>query len=693
MVFKIFGRNVIIGKRLFGLGKDEGYWGEMTGYGTDLRSYNRLSSYKGIVYACVNLIAESVASYQPIIMRRKGDQWEDIGDHEFLALLRRPGGVDEKAIPITMSALIFATQAFIELQGDCYWYMAKGQRTGKPKEIVILRADKVGREINKETGDIERFFVRKLGGEKVYIEIDEMLPFVGFDPRDPYTGLGTVQAAQEYIQTDDYSTSFTKNFFRNNAGVNGILTVKGDVIKTAFKKFVHAWRTKYEGPDNAGKTAIIRDTEAAFTKIGLGLDELDMASLRKMSRDDIAMMFRVPMPLLGKAEETGLGRANVESLEYIFAKYNIEPKMKKLDEVLQFALERYWGVTDLKIEHENIIPADKEYELNRRDKGLDRWFTRNEARDEDGLDAIDGGDQLFVPIQQIPINESSVDASESEAGKGLVIRRRLVIDTKAKNTEINSVNKENFRLRLMRNQTLYERRYKKVFKPILVDQLKEALYNLEAKAGSLTKDFDEKLFDDAAADKKMVDELTPVLINLGEEQGGLALVFAGDNEHEFRMTANYEKFLQNGTKRMATNFNDETLAALNRTLAEGLQNGEALEKLRKRVEAVYQRAERSRTLRVARTETLKASNAATTEAYRQTGYVKAKEWYVNPDGCPQCLEFEGKIVGLDDDFLGLGENYTFTDENGEEHTVTNDYDTVEEPPLHPNCRCTILPVR
>jgi SPP1 gp7 family putative phage head morphogenesis protein len=278
--------------------------------------------------------------------------------------------------------------------------------------------------------------------------------------------------------------------------------------------------------------------------------------------------------------------------------------------------------------------------------------------------------------------------------KGIVIKRRIVVPSKKKDLELNTDNKEAFRLRLMRNQLAYERRYKKTLKPIMIVQRAESLRNLEAHASSLKKkDLDQKLFDDAAADATMVEKIKPVLKELVKQQGSLALIFAGDDENEFQFTTPLETFLQNSTVKMASGFNDETLLKLNVTLAEGIQLGESLDKLRKRVESVYDDIDRYRANRLARTETLKASNAATNFAYKQTGYVKAKEWYVNPDSCPICAEMEGKTVPLDDEFLPLGDSVDYTDEEGEEQSYPISYDTIETPPLHPNCRCTILPVR
>lgn len=732
----------IVGKRLFGVGKDQDFYGFMGGkFGTDAESRNKLSAYRGIVYACVSLIGESMGGqYEPQLKVRKGDHFDVLDDHPLLQLLRNPSGNNE-AEPLSQFDLFEATASFIALQGECYWYMVPGRISGEPKEIVILRPDKVGIDID-DYGNVQGYFIRRMTGDPIPLEVEEVLHFKMFNPKNPYHGMSPIDAGEDEIATDQHAKTFTRNFFRNNAGLSGVLNVKGEVTKNAFQKFVRAWRDKYEGVDNAGKVAIVRDSEAAFTKVGLGLNELDMKALRDMSKDDVRMLYKVPKPLLGDADGAGLGRGNVETLEYIFAKYNLDPKMVRFDAVLQFALKRYWGETNIIVDHVNIIPADKEHELAEKDKAVDRWKTRNEIREEDGLDAVDGGDELRANISTYAISddlaepepddeeppedtppeddtqdEETEDDAEKAIGVGFfgykIIRTesgrlalvRIKADSagskkKDKNatttsSSLNENKKENFRLSLMRNQTKYEKKYRKQVIPILEAQEREAIKNLEAKAGekALTKDFDEKLFDDEKADKEFQDELTPVLEATVATQGALALIYAGEEEKEFKVTQSLLKIIEDNTAKMAKNFNDETLAKLNSTLADGVANGESLSKLKKRVEAVYSKARGYRSLRIARTETLKASNDATADAYEQTGYVKEKKWYANPGHCPQCAAFDGKSITLKSSFLAQGESYTYTDENGEEQTKENSYDSVDNPPLHPSCRCTIIPVR
>jgi HK97 family phage portal protein len=694
MTIKLFGGRVTIGKDLSPyVGQTDNLFGFMSQrYGSDYRSRNKLKAYKNVVYGCTSLIGEALGDYAPYLEEKRGDSWERI-DHEFFNLLRQPAGRDaaQKAASFSSFDLWEATGIFQVLQGDAFWYMAMGKTSNKPREIVILRADKVGTDINKNTGEIEGYFIRRDGAEPIPLEVNEVLRFPLFNPESPYKGKSVVEAGADYIETDEGTAEYTKNFFKNGAGISGVLNIKGEVTKGAFRKFVRAWREKYQGVDNAGKVAILRDSDASFEKIGLGLDELDMGGLRKMSLEDVFMMFKVPPALLGKITEgTGFGRGNIETLEYIFAKWNIDKKMHRFDRIIEFALQRYYGLTPdrYRVCHENIIPEDKEFELTERDKAVDRWMTRNEIRAEEELEDVGpAGDKLFVAAMEIPLDESSTAAPPAKS-LGTGIKVKITRTTKKK--DIGPQAAERFRITLMRNQLRYEKQYKRLLAPIFKEQRKEALKNLEAHASSL-KAADQKLFDDGAYDALITAKLQPMLHDLTQTQGGLALTLAGGDGAEFQVTSKIINILERNTRKMATNFNDETLASLNDTLAEGIQAGEGIGSLKGRVNDVYDQVDGYRAERIARTETLKASNNASAEAYRQAGFVTGKVWVANPDACPECEEFDGKKVGLDEPYVPLGGSYTYTDVNGDEQSQTNDYDTIEEPPLHPNCRCTIIP--
>ena len=94
---------------------------------------------------------------------------------------------------------------------------------------------------------------------------------------------------------------------------------------------------------------------------------------------------------------------------------------------------------------------------------------------------------------------------------------------------------------------------------------------------------------------------------------------------------------------------------------------------------------------IAQTETIRSSNAGAVEAYAKAG-IEYKQWFTAEDGrvCPFCYEMHGKIVGVRDNYFNRGD--VMEVEDLPKAALVFSYEDVGYPPLHPNCRCTILPV-
>ena len=95
---------------------------------------------------------------------------------------------------------------------------------------------------------------------------------------------------------------------------------------------------------------------------------------------------------------------------------------------------------------------------------------------------------------------------------------------------------------------------------------------------------------------------------------------------------------------------------------------------------------------IARTESARAYTDGQNAAWEASGVVKGKTWLVSPYACEFCeaaaKEFGEKSVGVNDAFYERGA--TITGASGA--TMALDFDDTSGPPLHPNCRCSLLPV-
>lgn len=96
-----------------------------------------------------------------------------------------------------------------------------------------------------------------------------------------------------------------------------------------------------------------------------------------------------------------------------------------------------------------------------------------------------------------------------------------------------------------------------------------------------------------------------------------------------------------------------------------------------RVSKYAQRQLADRAMTVARTETMRAAHQGQHEVWRQAraeGLIPAdvqRVWVTTPDDrlCPECASMDGQVVSMDGQF-------------------SSEKNTAEEPPIHPNCRCT-----
>jgi hypothetical protein len=149
-----------------------------------------------------------------------------------------------------------------------------------------------------------------------------------------------------------------------------------------------------------------------------------------------------------------------------------------------------------------------------------------------------------------------------------------------------------------------------------------------------------------------------------------------------------QKWIDQATTRIADDIGDTTIVQVKTLLGKGLEQGLTVDEIADNIEEKGFSAPRA--LTIARTETTRAYTEGQVEAWRQTGMVTGKKWLVAPEPCPFCeaIGQEDQTKGMSDPFYTIGD--TITGSDGSRFVV--DYDNVSGPPLHPNCRCTIVPV-
>lgn len=146
-------------------------------------------------------------------------------------------------------------------------------------------------------------------------------------------------------------------------------------------------------------------------------------------------------------------------------------------------------------------------------------------------------------------------------------------------------------------------------------------------------------------------------------------------------------FLIAEINKFAKETTETTNALLAETLIEGIDNGEPIYQLQNRITAVFEKADITRAGMIAKTELTRITTWSNEQIYEKAG-VEYKEWLTNPGACEYCRPMNGKIVKIGEPFFKKNSNAS-GDEGG---SLPLKYETVLRPPLHPSCRCDLLPV-
>ena len=151
-----------------------------------------------------------------------------------------------------------------------------------------------------------------------------------------------------------------------------------------------------------------------------------------------------------------------------------------------------------------------------------------------------------------------------------------------------------------------------------------------------------------------------------------------------------QDFISKNADKYSFHVNDVTIDSLRKQLIAGVKLGESIPELTKRVNKVFGFAEKYRATRISRTEILKSANMGSEFAYIQSGVVKGKRWLISAGACDFCkyvaAEMNQRTLGKP--WFKKGDKLELPDGQ----VMMIDYGDIQNPPLHPSGKCTIVAV-
>lgn len=349
------------------------------------------------VYACVRILAESIASL-PLHFYQYNDAGgkEKAVNHPLYWLLH-----DEPNPEMSSFSFRETLMTHLLLWGNAYAQIIRNGR-GEVIALYPLMPDRM--TVDRDArGRIYYEYTRSdsdantLGKKSSVILSPEdvfHIPGLGFDGLVGYSPIAMAkQAIGMGLACDEYGAAF----YQNGAQPGGVLE-HPNVVKDP-KRVRESWNAIYQGSRNAHRIAVLEEG-MTYKPITISPEQAQFLETRKFQIDEIARIFRVPPHMIGDLEKSSFSNIEQQSLEFV--KYTLAPWISRWEQAIQRSLllmserSRYFARFNV----EGLLRGDYQSRMNgyavARQNG---WMSANDIRELESLDRIpaeQGGDLYLI---------------------------------------------------------------------------------------------------------------------------------------------------------------------------------------------------------------------------------------------------------------------------------------------------------
>ena len=366
------------------------------------------------LHAVVSFLADSVAQLPLKVYRRDGET-RRVRDRDSVAakLLWRPNS-DQ-----TSYELINSLVTEILLMGQGTWWLLPDADSESGYQLRIIPKEWIEKEESRTNYAPSTLIVSADDRTKVIIPSEDYVMFRLYSPGNPGGYQSPISALKQTLSEQIQADRFRTEVWRSSGRFNAYITRPANVEpwdEETRKRFVTAFRNSWgRGGENAGKMPLLEDG-MEIKPYQFNAQQAQYAETKQLSREDVAAAYHINPSLIW----------HTQSQTYASAKDNARALYSDcLGPMLQMLQQRINAFLLPKL---GADPGTYvEFDLTEKLKGSFEerasilqssvggpWLTRNEARADNNLPPIDGGDELIVPLNVVAGGQASPQDTHME---------------------------------------------------------------------------------------------------------------------------------------------------------------------------------------------------------------------------------------------------------------------------------------
>lgn len=378
--------------------------------------------------AVVNFLAASVAQL-PLKVYRRGEDDERVRDRTSAAALLLWAPNEDQTEYEFMRALYTEISVF----GCVYIWVIPDKDSESGWQMRVIPTDWVTNTEKRNSYGAEKITVVSYSGDAVEIPRTEFIRFSTYSPGNPGGYVSPISALRQTLEEQIQAGRFRRELWKSSGRLNAQIIRPKDVqawSDETRKKWIEAFREAWgAGGSKAGAIPLMEDG-MEIKPFQTSFKEQQWMESVKLSREDVAAAYRVN-PSLVWHTDTQTYASSKDNARALYAEC-LGPDLQMIQQRINTFLLP-------------MIGAEKgtyvEFDLTEKLKGNFEerasiiqssvggpWLTRNEARRDNNLPPIEGGDQLIVPLNVI----TGGQASPTDTHSGGTAGNQVILDLLAR---------------------------------------------------------------------------------------------------------------------------------------------------------------------------------------------------------------------------------------------------------------------
>jgi HK97 family phage portal protein len=348
-----------------------------------------------VVFACVKLISETVATLPLLLYRRKnGGGREVAADHPLYSILHDSPNADQTSVEFWEEVI-----AYIALRGVAY--IAKGvDANDNVFELRALHPDRMGGRRLLPAGSYVYTYNHPTRG---WIDIPERLIWV----QKGFGGLSVVQYGASSMSGALAAEASASKLYGNDMKPTAVISREEFLTNEQRKQAKAAIADGMMRPIDGGGAIRLLEGGMKYQQLSMTPEDAQLLETRQYSVEDLCRWFGMNPAMIGHGTSVSNWGTGREQINLAFLQYVLRAYTKRIEQGIAKWLIKPEERRRLYAEYsvEGLLRADSAgraaFYSTMVQNGI---MTRNEVRDLENLPTMDGGDDLTVQTNLAPIS-------------------------------------------------------------------------------------------------------------------------------------------------------------------------------------------------------------------------------------------------------------------------------------------------